>query len=210
MVLVLDDLHAADEPSLLLLRFVAREIAASRLLMVCAYRDVDPALRDPLGAALAELLREPHTAHIPLSGLKERDVAEYVQLSTGVESADWLVAAIHTETEGNPLFMAEVVRLLAGEGGVADPDAQLRIPAGVRAVIGRRVGRLSERCRDLLVSASVMGREFGLDALAAQRALDSRVARRPRRGHGRARSRRGAGVARPASLRPRTDPGHAL
>ena len=165
VVLVLDDLHAADEPSLLLLRFVAREIAASRLLMVCAYRDVDPALRDPLGAALAELLREPHTAHIPLSGLKERDVAEYVELSTGVESADWLVVAIHTETEGNPLFMAEVVRLLAGEGGVADPDAQLRIPAGVRAVIGRRVERLSEHCRDLLVSASVMGREFGLDAL---------------------------------------------
>jgi len=166
VVLVLDDLHAADEPSLLLLRFVAREIAASRLLMVCAYRDIDPALRDPLGAALAELLREPHTTHIALAGLTERDVAEYVELSTGVAPADWLVAAIHTETEGNPFFMAEVVRLLAGEGGIADPDAQLRIPAGVRAVISQRVGRLSERCRNLLVSASVMGREFGLEALA--------------------------------------------
>ena len=45
---MLDDLHAADEPSLLLLRFVAREIADSRLLVVCAYRDVDPTLRAPL------------------------------------------------------------------------------------------------------------------------------------------------------------------
>jgi DNA-binding SARP family transcriptional activator len=165
LVLVLDDLHAADEPSLLLLRFVAREIGASRLLVVCAYRDVDPKLRDPLSSALAELVREPHTAHIPLAGLSERDVAEYFELSTGVEPAARLVRAIHAETEGNPLFMAEVVRLLAGEGDVAEPDAHLRIPAGVRAVIGRRVGRLSERCRDLLVSASVIGREFGLDAL---------------------------------------------
>jgi DNA-binding SARP family transcriptional activator len=165
LVLVLDDLHAADEPSLLLLRFVAREIGASRLLVVCAYRDVDPTLRDPLSSALAELVREPHTAHIALTGLRERDVAEYFELSTGVEPAARLVEAIHTETEGNPLFMAEVVRLLAGEGHVADPGAHLRIPPGVRAVIGRRVGRLSERCRDLLVSASVMGREFGLDAL---------------------------------------------
>jgi DNA-binding SARP family transcriptional activator/predicted ATPase len=174
LVVVLDDLHAADEPSLLLLRFVAREIAASRLLMVCAYRDVDPALRDPLSSALAELIREPHTVQIPLAGLTERDVAEYVELSTGIEPAAWLVRAIHAETEGNPLFMAEVVRLLAGEGDVAEHDAHLRIPAGVRAVIGRRVGRLSEPCRDLLVSASAMGREFGLDALAQLSGLSAK------------------------------------
>ena len=62
LVLVLDDLHAADEPSLLLLRFLAREIADSPLLVVCAFRDVDPALRDPLTSALAQLAREPHTA----------------------------------------------------------------------------------------------------------------------------------------------------
>jgi tetratricopeptide (TPR) repeat protein len=171
---VLDDLHAADEPSLLLLRFVAREIAASRVLVVCAYRDVDPALGDPLGSALAELVREPHSADIPLAGLSKDDVAEYVELSTGTEPAAWLVEAIHSETEGNPLFMAEVVRLLAGEAEVAEPDAQLHIPASVRAVIGRRVGRLSESCRDLLVSASVMGREFGLDALAQLSGLPSR------------------------------------
>ena len=166
VVLVLDDLHAADEPSLLLLRFVAREIAASRLLVVCAYRDVDPALADPLSSALAELVRELHTVHIQLDRLTERDVADYVELSTGVEPAAWVVRAIHGETDGNPLFMGEVVRLLAREGSVAAPDARLRIPAGVRAVIGRRVARLSQRCQDLLVLASVMGREFGIDALA--------------------------------------------
>jgi eukaryotic-like serine/threonine-protein kinase len=166
VVLVLDDLHAADEPSLLLLRFVAREIAASRVLVVCAYRDVDPAPRDPLSSALAELVREPQTAHIVLAGLSEREVADYIERSTGVESAARLVRVIHTETEGNPLFVAEVVRLLDAEGRIAQPDAHLRIPPGIHAVISQRVGRLSERCRNLLVAASVMGREFGLDALA--------------------------------------------
>jgi DNA-binding SARP family transcriptional activator len=166
LVLVLDDLHAADEPSLLLLRFVAREIADSRLLVVCAYRDVDPTLRDPLSAALAELVREPHTAQIALGGLGEPDVAAYVELSTGFEPAPELVEGIHAETEGNPLFVAEVVRLLVAEGGIDEADSHLRIPPGVRAVIGQRVGRLSERCRSLLGAASVMGREFRLDALA--------------------------------------------
>jgi DNA-binding SARP family transcriptional activator len=174
VVLVLDDLHAADEPSLLLLRFVAREIAASRLLLVCAYRDVDPTLRDPLGTALAELVREPHSDHIALGGLSARDVAEYLEATPGVEAAEWLVQAIHTETEGNPLFMAELVRLLAVEGQMPEPGAQLSIPVGVRAVISRRVARLSEPCRELLVPASVMGREFRLDALAELSGLAGR------------------------------------
>ncbi|MBA3261286.1 MAG: AAA family ATPase [Thermoleophilaceae bacterium] len=166
LVLVLDDLHAADEPSLLLLRYVAREIADSRLLVVCAFRDVDPTIRDPLTAALAELVREPQTAQIGLAGLSEADVAEYIELSTGIEPASRLVQAIHAETEGNPLFGAEVVRLLDAEGRLTEADVPLRIPPGVRVVIGQRVGRLSERCRSLLLTASVMGREFGLDALA--------------------------------------------
>ena len=166
LVVVLDDLHAADEPSLLLLQFVARGVNDSRLLVVGAYRDVDPILGAPLTSALAELVREPHTAQIGLGGLSAANVAEYVRLSTGIEPAPGLVEAIHAETEGNPLFVSETVQLLASEGRVDEADAHVGIPPSVRAVIGRRVGRLSARCRDLLVPASVMGREFGLDALA--------------------------------------------
>ena len=165
LVLGLDDLHAADESSLLLLRFVAREIADSRLLVVCAFRDVDPTMRDPLASALAELVRERHTTQIALAGLSQDDVAEYIELSTGMQPSPRLVEAVHTETEGNPLFVAEAVRLLDAEGQITDPDAHLKIPPGIRAVIDQRVGRLSERCRSLLVPASVLGRELGLDAL---------------------------------------------
>jgi DNA-binding SARP family transcriptional activator len=166
LVLVLDDLHAADQPSLLLLQFVAREIGHSRLLVLCAFRDVDPMLQEPLTSTLAELARERHTAQIELAGLSEPDVAAYVEFSTGTKLAPRLVQTVHAETEGNPLFVVEVVRLLDAEGRLADADPHRRIPSGVRSVIGQRVGRLSENCRRVLVPAAVMGREFGLDALA--------------------------------------------
>jgi len=172
LVVMLDDVHAADEPSLLLLQFVARGLDASRLLVIGAYRDVDPTLRDALTAALAELVREAHTTHLALTGLTPASVAEYVELTTGIEPAPGLVDAIHAETEGNPLFVAEVVHLLAAEGRVEEADAPMRIPPGVRAVIGRRVARLSARCQALLLLASVIGREFGLDALAALSELE--------------------------------------
>ncbi len=165
LVLVLDDLHAADDPSLLMLRFIAREMASTHLLVVCALRDVDPTLSEPLTLALAELARESHCARIGLAGLDEAHVSEYVELSTGIEPAEGLVRAIRAETEGNPLFVGEVVRLLDAEGQIGKADAHLRIPPGVKAVIGQRVGRLSDGCREVLVSASVLGREFSLDAL---------------------------------------------
>jgi DNA-binding SARP family transcriptional activator len=166
LVLVLDDLHAADEPSLLLLRFVARQMGSSHLLVLCAFRDVDPALRDPLTSALAELVREPGAAEIKLRGMSVADVAEYIQVTTGREPEPRVVEAIHTETEGNPLFVTEVVRLLSAEEGIDDEAARLRIPSGVRSVISQRMRRLSDRCQDVLVLASVLGREFRIDALA--------------------------------------------
>jgi DNA-binding SARP family transcriptional activator len=173
LVVALDDLHAADAPSLLLLQFVARGLDDSRLLILGAYRDVDPTLRAPLTSALAELVREAHTEQIGLTGLSAAEVGEYVKLSTGIEPAPGLVETIHAETEGNPLFVSETVQLLAAEGHVDEADAHVRIPPGVRAVIGRRLERLPKRCRELLVPASVMGREFGLDALTELSALDS-------------------------------------
>ena len=166
LLLVLDDMHAADEPSLLLLRFVAREIASSRLLVLCAYRDVDPTLGEALVAALAELIREPRTVLVAPAGLSADAIAEYIELATGVVPAAAMVEAIDAETEGNPLFVGELVRLLEGEGRLEETDAQLHIPPGVRAVIDRRMRRLSEPCQDALAGASVLGREFGAGALA--------------------------------------------
>ena len=157
-MLVLDDLHVADEPSLLLLRFIARELGDDRLLVVCALRDVDPTMRPPVAAARAELVREPWVSQISLTGFAEAEVAEYIGLSAPLADPHRLAHAIHARTEGNPFFVAALMNLLGAEGHIADDDAWLRVPPGLRAVINERVGRLSQRCRSLLVPAAVMGR----------------------------------------------------
>jgi DNA-binding SARP family transcriptional activator len=174
LVLVLDDLHAADEPSLLLLQFLARELAESRLLVVAAYRDVNPILREPLTATLSELGREPVTHRLALAGLAEAAVAEYIEDAAGRHPSEALVEAIHAETEGNPLFVGEVVRLLSIEDVRPQSAAQIRlaIPQTVHDVIMRRLAHLSEECKRVLVFASVIGREFRLDALARLSGLD--------------------------------------
>jgi len=170
LVLLLDDLHAADAPSLLLLQFVAAELAEAHILILGAFRDIGPTLEDPLSSALAELTRQAATRLLPLEGLKEREVASFIELSEGVEPTQDVVAAVHRQTEGNPLFVGEVVGLLAYEGRLTDFSGEepspLRIPATVRAVIGRRLRHFSESCRAVLSTASVLGRDVDLDALA--------------------------------------------
>ncbi len=169
LVLVLDDLHAADEPSMLLLRFLARELDTSRVLVIGTYRDVDPTVREPLTSTLAELARERVSSRIELRGLGEGDVRRYIEVTTAIEPPAALVDAIRRETEGNPLFVGEVVRLLAAEGSLATVDVDslwtLGIPQGVREVIGRRLSRLCDECMRVLTLAAVLGREFRLDAL---------------------------------------------
>ena len=163
IVLVIDDLQAADPPSLLLLRFVARTLTTARLLVVCAYRDVDPVPAQELAETLAEVAREHVTRRIALGGLTEPEVAEYLALTAPETAAPHVVRAVHERTEGNPLFVGEIARLLALEDGEPGPG----VPRGIRDVIARRLGHLDEASRRLLVLASVLGREFRLDMLAA-------------------------------------------
>jgi DNA-binding SARP family transcriptional activator len=169
LVLVLDDLHAADAPSLLLLRFVARELRESHVLIVGAYRTVDPVASDPLTTTLAELAREPVTRVVLLAGLGESDVVEFIQLATTRPAAVGMASAVYRETEGNPLFIGEIVRLLAAEGRLDDAamiGRQFTIPESVRGVIGRRLRDLPAECNQVLTIASVLGREFDLAVLA--------------------------------------------
>jgi DNA-binding SARP family transcriptional activator len=166
LVIALDDLHAADEPSLLLLQYVARELGKGRLLVVGAYRDVDPTPAGQLTTTLTELAREPVTLTVALGGLSEADVARFVEIAAPGAAAADLAPAVHAETEGNPLFVGEIVRLLAAERRLGDSaTGPLTVPQSVREVIGRRLRHLSHECNELLVLASVLGREFDLAAL---------------------------------------------
>lgn len=171
LVLVLDDLHAADEPSLLLLRFLAGELAEIPAVVVGTYRE-NETTEAPLSRHLLELHRLP-SQQVRLGGLSRSDVASFIERSTGITPSERLVDALHSETEGNPLFVGEVVRLLAAEGRLAEmPDVgwRLQIPRGAQEAIERRLRRLSKECRRLLTLASVLGREFSLAAL--ERASD--------------------------------------
>jgi DNA-binding SARP family transcriptional activator len=166
VVLVFDDLHAADEPSLLLLRYVTSVLGDSRILIVGTFRDLDPTLRDPLEATLAELSREPVTRRVRLSGLSEDEVGRLAAMTSGTEPGKDLVLELHSETQGNPLFVSEIVRMLAAEGRLeSDGPVGIVIPESIREAIGRRLRRLSDECRRILSLASVFGREFGLIAL---------------------------------------------
>ncbi len=171
LVIVLDDLHWADEGSLRLLEFVSRELAEAPLLLIGTYRDVELSRRHPLSQTLAELTRERLFERIVLRGLSREDGARFIEATCGTHPPPELVDAVHSQTEGNPLFVTEVVRLLTQEGELtperlsAREGWSLRIPEGVRDVIGRRLDRLSDHCNEALAVASIIGREFGLDQL---------------------------------------------
>ena len=165
-VIVLDDLHAADEPSILLLQFLVTELADAAIMFMACYRDPELDAQDPRQILLAQLGRHPAARRVDPSALTESEIAGMIEATTGEQATDATVRAIAHMTEGNPLFVSEVTRLLADEGrlGSAD-DRGWRLPEGVKAVIGRRLGRLSTSCRSILQLASVLGREFDLDLL---------------------------------------------
>jgi DNA-binding SARP family transcriptional activator len=168
IVLILDDLHAADPASLLLLRFLARELGSIHLLVLGAYRDVDPVPGQPLREMVVEVVREPGTRCLSLGGLSKTEVTQYLECTAPTIASPELGAAVHEQTEGNPLFVAETVRLLSLEGVERDAAGAPRcaIPQNVREVIARRLAHLSDDCNRTLVLASVLGREFGVDVLA--------------------------------------------
>jgi DNA-binding SARP family transcriptional activator len=168
IVLILDDLHAADASSLLLLRFLAQELGSTRVLLLAAYRDIDPIPGQPLTEMLATVIREPLARRLSLGGLSESEVAEYVDAAAPEMVSAERVAALHAETGGNPLFVGEIVQLLAVEGVRSDSFGEVRlgIPQTVHDVIARRLDHLSEESRRILVLASVIGREFDLAMLA--------------------------------------------
>ena len=180
LLLVLDDLHWADVASLALLRFMSRELAGvegSSPLVVGGYRHTEVDQGHPLLAAVADLTRGQHR-WLLLGGLGQREVAGFMALVAGAEPSAELAAEVYRQTDGNPFFVTEVVRLLASQGRL-DPAAGAStvlgngLPEGVRAVVAERLSRLSGDCRRMLEVASVVGRDFELRVLQPASGLDA-------------------------------------
>ena len=169
LLIVLDDLQSADTASVLLLQFVASQLADMSALIVGTLRDVELGPDHPLAAAVEELAREPVTRTMTLRGLDESAVAAFIGAATNAPPRDHLVAAVWRETNGNPLFVGEAMRLLSAEGKLNDvadvTSLRVAVPTGIRAVIARRIDHLGPAIAELLLVAAVLGPEFSLEAL---------------------------------------------
>ena len=174
LMILLDDVHWADDTSIRLLRFVAREIADSRVLLLGTYREAEIGDGHPLAGALVELRSEPLFEPYRLRGLAEEEVRALVAAIAECDVRAEFARALHRRTEGNPLFVLEILRHLAHEGYIYHDGArwqcqvsadELPIPDSVREVIDRRVGRLSVAARETLSAAALIGREFTRTAL---------------------------------------------
>ncbi len=168
LVVVFEDLHWADRPTLLLLQHLAREIARSRLLVVGTYRDADLDRQHPLSATLAEMNREQLFERVFLRGLTRDEVDTYVRQTANTEPSRAVLDRVYEETEGNPFFLSQVVALMAQQGTLtATSLSDVALPEGVVQALGQRLDRLSGQCNELLSIAAVSGREFGHESLAA-------------------------------------------
>jgi tetratricopeptide (TPR) repeat protein len=175
LLVVLEDLHNADKGTLEMLTHVSRNLSGTRLFLVGTYRDVEVNRSHPLSAALAELRRVSTYGRVVLRGLNADEVRRMLENITGQDVPWGLAEAVHRQTEGNPLFVQEVVRYLAEEGLITreqgrwrttrDTPLEMSIPEGLRDVIGKRLTRLSVECNRLLSVAAVIGREFRLKVL---------------------------------------------
>jgi tetratricopeptide (TPR) repeat protein len=176
LLVLLDDLHWADEPTLLLLEHVAQRLAEIPVLVLGTHREVDPETHPLLGRRLEELHRRRLAHRVSLRPLPADAVAQMLQALSGQTPPATLASAIFEETEGNPFFVEEVFRHLAEEGKLFDEGGQFRtglrmseldVPDTVRLVIGRRLDRLTEQGRRTLAAAAVIGPRFTFDMLEA-------------------------------------------
>jgi DNA-binding CsgD family transcriptional regulator/tetratricopeptide (TPR) repeat protein len=175
VLLVLEDGHWADVPTLGLLRHLARTGGRARLMLLATFRDTDADVPDALSETLADLRRSEDVVRLRLGGLSGDDVAEFVSHVAGGDlKAGKLAVAISDQTEGNAFLVCELWRALVdadavaivdGELTLSRPLAELDTPESVREVVSRRLARLQPATCDLLELAAVAGAEFQLDVL---------------------------------------------
>jgi DNA-binding CsgD family transcriptional regulator/tetratricopeptide (TPR) repeat protein len=166
LVVILDDIHWGDEPSLLVLRHLADQIAGARLLVFAAFRDVEPA--SVLPRVLPDLQRSPAVERLDLRGFHLAEVREVLS-RTAADASAAAARAVLDVTGGNPLFVREAARAMADGTWRAD-----RPPRTVLDVVGARLDRVSADCRRLVQAAAIVGRAFSLALVAAT--LDEPVA----------------------------------
>jgi predicted ATPase/DNA-binding winged helix-turn-helix (wHTH) protein len=181
-MLVVEDLHWADESTLALLHFIAQRLSGARLMVVGTFRDAETDIGPDLAKTLEELLRGRRAPQLKLRGLKREEVAAMLNIMSGKSLPASLVSEIYAETDGNPFFVEELYRYLQEENRLYDTAGQVRselklaevdAPPSIRLVVARRLERLSPATQKTLAMAAVIGRFFSFDLLCAASATDS-------------------------------------
>jgi class 3 adenylate cyclase len=176
VLLTLDDLHWADPQSLALLKHVAAATADSALLIMAVYRESDLQRGHPLADAVADLQRLDGVERRTLRGLETDEVGEIVSAVAGLQMdriGRRLASEVAQETDGNPFFVAELLRHLSESGAIVEqPDGRralqssitdLGLPSSVCDVVTRRVARLGDELEQILTVAAVVGRTFDVE-----------------------------------------------
>ena len=153
LLVVLDDLDKADEPSQLFAQYLVRTARDDHLLVVICCRDT--------AGPIATLVQEPNTAQVELHGLERAAVDEQVSAIVGRAASDAELSAVYEATAGNPFFVSEVARQLA-EG----PTLTGTVPRSVLDAVGQRLGDLSADCATTLHAAAVLGSRFAVPIVA--------------------------------------------
>ena len=176
LLIVIDDMHWADEGTLMLLRDLAERINGSRMVVIATYWDTELDSGRPFATAASRLLRRRRAQRVTLSRLSDHDVERIVAGVAEIPLTPVQLLGIQAATEGNPLFvehsflyMAESESMLGG-GGHAQAsytEEDLELAQSVRGLIGRRIQRLSEPAQRMLVAAGIIGRDFDIPLLEA-------------------------------------------
>lgn len=181
VVLLLDDLHWADEGTLALLSYLVQPIAEMTVLILGTYRDFE---LDPTGAlarTIDELIRAHLVERITVAGLTRTSVADMLRALSGREPPQELASFFYSETQGNPFFVEELFRHLVEQGKLIDSAGEFRrstevaevdLPESLRLIIGRRLGRVRADTHKMLGTAAVIGRAFSFEFLQAATQAD--------------------------------------
>lgn len=169
VVFLVDDLHAADETSLSLFHFLARQTRSTGLILLATYREDIPSMKSkPFGGLLNALYRERLGEKININRLGVDDVTGMINPILGGTANPALVQAIFEATEGNPFFVQEVIQSLLSEKLLEQEEdiwylpskTKMPIPSRLTELLLERVGMLGEKVNATLVSGAVLGREF--------------------------------------------------
>ena len=168
--LAVEDIQWADEGSMLLLRYLVRAARDTGLCIVVTCRETELQQVRWSSELLADLRPEVSAARIELAGLTDDRIQCFVDEWMAQSAPINLIRFVTETTQGNPLFMTEILRHLSETGAAtqigalgANPNlADPGLPESIRDAVGRRISRLSQACNTVLTVASVAGRDFSL------------------------------------------------